>query len=210
MYRALLTSAAVAMFAACSESVDPIGEDASFNFSNGPESPGPFIVREVETGFFILFNDDRASRLVSLVRAPDPPGDVLPCGGSQGLDAADLQQVFHDRGAINMLLTGDDVSIYVYERAPFLAALFGGGLCNAMLTVSPLARGSGDFTAHDNDAFFSGTRTNAFGWSIRGTVIAVAGGDEFRYHNEYHGAVNPDGELRHLTSRITLAPAGAP
>ena len=69
MYRALLTSAAVAMFAACSESVDPIGEDASFNFSNGPESPGPFIVREVETGFFILFNDDRASRLVSLVRA---------------------------------------------------------------------------------------------------------------------------------------------
>ena len=210
MYRALLTLAAVAIFAACSESVDPMGTDPSLNFSNGPESPGPFVVREVETGFFILFNDDRASRLVSLVRAPDPPGDVIPCGGAQGLDEADLQQVFHDGGAINMLLTGEDVSVHVYERAPFLAALFGGGLCNAMLTVSPLARGSGDFTAHDNDAFFSGTRTNAFGWSIRGTVVAVAGGEAFRYHNEYHGAVAADGELRHLTSRITLTAIGGP
>ena len=210
MYRALLTLAAVAMFAACSESIDPMGTDASLNFSNGPESPGPFVVREVETDFFILFNDDRASRLVSLVRAPDPPGDVIPCGGAQGLDEADLQQVFHDGGAINMLLTGEDVSVDVYERAAFLAALFEGGLCNAMLTVSPLARGSGDFTAHDNDAFFSGTRTNAFGWSIRGTVVAVAGGEAFRYHNEYHGAVAADGELRHLTSRITLTAAGGP
>jgi len=209
MCRALLTLAAVAMFAACSESVDPMGTDASLNFSNGPESPGPFVVREVEIGFFILFNDDRASRLVSLVRAPDPPGDVIPCGGGQGLDEADLQQVFHDRGAINMLLTGKDVSVHVYERAPFLAALFGGGLCNAMLTVSPLARGSGNFTAHDNDAFFSGTRTNAFGWSIRGTVVA-AEGEEFRYHNEYHGAVASDGELRHLTSRITLTAVAGP
>lgn len=207
MYRAMPTLAVISMLAACSESVDPTAEDASFNFINGPESPGPFVVREVESSFFILFNDDRAAQLVSLVRPPDPPGDVFPCGGNQGLDEADLQLVFHAGGAINMLLTGDDVSVYLYERAPFLTALIGGGLCNAVLTVAPIARGTGDFVSHDNDAFFSGSRTNAFGWSIRGTVAALAGGEEFRYHNEYHGVVAPDGELRHLTSRITLTPA---
>jgi hypothetical protein len=210
MPRVLAALLAACALSACTDATSPLVRDASFTFVNGPDSPGPSVLRSTEGDFFMLFNDDRTSRLVSLIRLPSPPGDVIPCGGAQGLNAADLQLVFHRNGAINELLTGADVSVRVYDRASFGAALGAGGLCHAIATQEPIAEGAADFTAHDNDTFFSGVHANAFGWSARGTVYAASDGAELQYRNDYHGVVADDGSLRHLTSRITLTPARLP
>jgi hypothetical protein len=200
--RRRLLLAVLALVAACADR--PAAP--SLSFINGPEDPGPIVLRSSNDGFFLLFNTDRTTNLASLIRLPDPPGDVIPCGGTQTLEPADLQLVFHENGAINQLLMGRQVRAHVYERASFVAALIAGGLCGAIASQVPIAQGLVDFTAHDNDTFFSGTRTNAFGWSANGTVVRVADGATLQLRVQSRGAVAPDGAVRHVLSRITATP----
>ena len=56
--------------------------------------------------------------------------------------------------------------------------------------------------SHDNDTFASGVHVASFGFSARGNVTNAAGAS-FRYQNEYHGALAPDGTLLHYSSTIT-------
>jgi len=207
MQRTLLVLIAISAATACAEQTPltpPAANGPAFNFSNGPATPGPIVFR-TEDDFFLLFNSDPVTGLTSLIRLPDPPDDVLPCGGAQPLGPADLQLAFHPNGAINQLLVGHDARAYLYDRQAFRSAQQQGGICGAITSLTPLAHGTVSFVAHDNDTFFSGTRTNAFGWSAKGTVTAASDGAALRYANQYHGAVAPDGSVLHILSRITTA-----
>lgn len=183
----------------------------TYDFINGPEDPAPIVLRSSHDDFFVLFNTDRNSDLASLVRLPDPPDDVVPCGGSQPLEPADLQLVFHRNGSTNQLFIGRQVRAFVYERRSFLAALrAGGGLCAAIASQAPLAQGLVDFAAHDNDTFFSGIHADAFGWSARGTFANATDGSRLRYLNELHGVIAADGSVAHVVSSISLTPITVP
>ncbi len=193
---------------ACGEDAAPARSTptaASLTFTNGPDDPGP-IVRTAGGDFFLLFNTDRATGLASLIRLPGAQADLIPCGGTQDLEPADLQLVFHESGAINQLLMGRDATAYVYLRGPFNKALLEGGLCFAIETQVSIAQGPVSFVAHDNDTFFSGTHANAFGWSATGTVVSAADGATLRFHSESHGVVASDGSLLNIVNRITLTP----
>ena len=214
MSRTALATALAASVVACADG-PPSAHRAvptapSYSFVNGPEDPGPIVLRSSHDDFFVLFNTDRATQLASLIRLPDPPGDVIPCGGTQPLDPADLQLVFHANGPINQLLVGREVRAYVYERRPFVAAVSAGGLCYAITTQVPIAQGPVDFTAYDNDTFFSGIHADAFGLSAVGAVVRAADGATLRYQNESHGVLAADGSLINIVNSITLSPTAAP
>lgn len=205
-FRSLSLIAALALVL----SVLSVGSAAANGFINGPDEPGPIVVRSADDTFFLLFNTDRESGLVSLIRLPDAPSHIIPCGGTQPLDGADLQLVFHQNGTINQLLIGRQVHAHVYDRPSFLAALRSGGLCGAIASQTPLAQGLVDFTAHDNDTFFTGIHANAFGWSANGILYSVADGSPLRYLSISRGVVSSDGTLVHLVSTISLSPVTAP
>jgi hypothetical protein len=198
----------------CSDSssvVQPMDGRAAPDFLNGPEDPGPFIARDNSDPFFMLFNTDRSSGLAALIRLPAPGVTLMPCGGTTNLDASSLQLVFHASGAINQLLMGRGVQAFVYDRAPFVAALIAGGLCNAIATQVPIAGGRVDFNAHDNDTFLSGAHPDAFGWSARGLMTSVADGSLLRFQSNSHGVLSSDGSLIKFVNSISLNPApGAP
>jgi hypothetical protein len=212
--RRLVLLLAAAAIPACADS--PAGSTSAaptaplFAFTNGPAEPGPFVLRSSGGDLFLLFNTDRATNLASLIRLPDLPGDVVPCGGTQPLEPAELQLVFHQNGAINQLLLGRQVRVHLYQRSSFIPALLAGGICGALASEVPVAEGRVDFAAHDNDTFFSGAHTNAFGWSASGMVRRAADGALLRYHNQSHGALAPDGSVLHVLNRITLSPVETP
>jgi hypothetical protein len=190
--------------------VAPPATVPSYDFVNGPEDPGPIVLRSSDDDFFLLFNTDRSSDLASLIRLPDPPGDVIPCGGTQPLTPIDMQLVFHAGGVINQLLIGREVRTYVYERRSFVAALRAGGICSALASQVPIAQGLVDVTSHDNDTFFSGTHADAFGWTAHGTLFAAADGAPLQFRNVSHGVLASDGSLVTVFNQITLTPSPAP
>lgn len=67
----------------------------------------------------------------------------------------------------------------------------------------PWAVGTARWTRNDNDLDVSGTRTNAFGERIRGTVVDGAG---TRWHFSGHVrlVINRDGEFRVVSEQFTL------
>lgn len=184
---------------------DPsVGEPPSFTFLNGPEDPGPAVLRSDDDTFIVLFNTDGASGLASVIRLPDPPEDVEQCGGSQPLQSADLQLVFHPDGVIQQLMIGNQVHAWVYDRQDFLAIANSSGVCAALDALVPLAAGLVDFVARDNDLFVAGPRTNAFGWTARGLLTRTSDGSPVNYQNRYHGAVGTDGTVHSFMSVIKM------
>lgn len=213
MYRTAFLPVLAVAIAACAD-VPTAGAPAatvpSYDFINGPEDPGPIVLRSSDDDFFVLFNTDRSSDLASLIRLPDPPGDVIPCGGAQPLAPADLQLVFHQNGIVNQLLIGREVRAYVYERRAFVTALQAGGICAALASQVPIAQGLVAVTSHDNDTFFSGIHADAFGWSANGTLVSAADGSPLRYRNVSYGVLASDGSLVHIINQISLTPATVP
>lgn len=189
---------------ATSPSIQSEPRSPAFAFSNGPETPGPIVFRTTDDPFFLFLNDDRAVRLAAVMRPADP-ANVVPCGGSNSMDPVDLQLVFHSSGAINQTLIGRDITVWLYQRGPFLTDVINNGLCHALSTQVPLYQGTASLVAHDNDTFFSGSHADAFGWSAIGTVTKISDGSEYRYQNEYHGVLDTNGEplTFHTTIRLT-------
>jgi hypothetical protein len=208
MRRIAIVILGIGLIAACDDpaGIAPPIEGAPLDISNGPSEPSDVVLRIWDTQFFLLLNSDRASGLISVVRAPDPPGDFVPCGGSQWLDPAAVQLVFHPNGAVNQLLMASQVHAAVYERRSFNTALRNSGLCGALATQTPLASGLVDGIVHDNETFFTGVHADAFGFSIRG-ILHDAGGATLTYSNQYHGVLAASGDLVHLVSRISVKPA---
>lgn len=201
----LLLLAAAGGCAGSSAPADPTSDLApAFRFLNGPGAPGPVVLRSDDDGFIVLFNTDRASGLASVIRLPDPPDDVEPCGGSQPLQGADLQLVFHPDGVIQQLMIGNQVQAWVYDRQEFLAIRNASGICAALAALVPLAGGLVDFVARDNDLFAGGPHTNAFGWTARGRLTRTSDGSPVDYQNRYHGAVGTDGTVYSFMSVIKL------
>jgi len=196
--------------AGCADHSTPVAplvpNDAELDFMNGPLDPGPFVAREDSDPFFILVDFDRSTALAVVIRLPAPGVTLIPCGGTTNLDESSLQLVFHASGAINQLMMGRGVQAFVYDRAPFIAALQAGGLCHAIETQQPIAGGLVDFNAHDNDTFLSGAHADAFGWSARGIMTSTADGSALRFQNNSHGVLAPDGSLLNFVNSISLTP----
>ncbi|CAN5824526.1 hypothetical protein BH24CHL6_BH24CHL6_00030 [soil metagenome] len=72
---------------------------------------------------------------------------------------------------------------------------------------APWAAGSAHVKSNDNDLFVSGSRTNSFGDSGKGTVTDAAGGS-WHYSWTFHALIDRDFEFRAVVERSLLKQRG--
>jgi hypothetical protein len=121
---------------------------------------------------------------------PQPPE---PPERPAGIELFDRVQRTTAQGAVVQNIRGDDIPIELWvmdEGAP------GVGPCLDSASQTLVGTGVADVRAHDNDVFVSGTRTNAFGNTLRAELVDPSG-NTFSYSIRFH--VNsschvPDGE----------------
>lgn len=139
----------------------------SFNFDNGPDNPGPIVMRS-EVTFAVFYVDAKAG--VSAIHGADI---IEFCGGTIDFDLVDLQRIDvpEDANRVNDILQGDDVRTSVWPFTVFD--------CNLFTTVTPLATGTADVRLTDNDVFVflnpESVNHNAFGFRAHGKLEDSAG-----------------------------------
>ncbi len=196
-----------ALTASCGE-VAPTASDEtlpgpSFNFSNGPANPGPFVVRGNFNAFLINANSDGSLVSVNGIGTLDPNQSVV-CGGTSNFDVVDFQVIAHSSGALNGLFQ-QEVTQHIYaDAATFFSQL---SLCDA-LNLPRLAEGRGQMVVTDNDLKGSGTRGNAFGFRMQGTLDDLVNGGKAHYNEVLQMQISKNGNFRVLRSEINLRHAG--
>lgn len=152
-------------------------QEPSFNFTNGPQSPGKSGVFRFEGSFgFLTWEETEGGLLAFHFETADLP----PCGGS-GLDPdGDFQIVANPAGVTRGIIRVTDTPIYIYDAADALALLFADPPLPFPVVCQFLA----------DDWIYGGTHTfqvlgalgegPSFGWNGHGDVVDPSGGS-FRY-----------------------------
>jgi hypothetical protein len=167
----------VALFCGCNEERTPTEVTAGtpvFNFSNGPESPNPKILRGQDFAWDITL--DTRTNLASIIGPWDVP---FPCAFSADppvlLDYQDVASA--DETVIQRLRQLDDYYVFVIDMTGYPDA--GGASCANLGTVYPIiATGTVDAVWTDNDLYaylYDHTRKNSWGLSAHGEVEVIGG-----------------------------------
>ena len=196
-----------ALTASCGE-VAPTASDEtlpgpSFNFSNGPTNPGPFVVRGNFNAFLLNANSDGSLVSVNGLGTLDPNQSVV-CGGATIFDLVEFQDIENPSGALNELDKQEGTKHIYADAATFFSQL---SLCDA-LNLPRLAEGRGQLVATDNDLQVSGTRANAFGFRMQGTLDDLVNGGKAHYNEVLQLLIGKNGSFRVLRSEINLKHVG--
>ncbi len=208
--RATILSLSLAVLASAGCAGDPAGispgdtgtETPSFNFTNGPPSPGPFIVRIANAGSRVITTDP-AKGLLAI------HGQVLglaDCTDASTRVPVDIQivQTPSDAQGLALLLTGDDNHVAIYEGTdvsqlvPFDPAKF----CPFITGHVPLYTGQVEYQLHIN-----GPGSFLFKW--QGFVERVADGATFHYVEHQYTVPSPNGTLHTIEDIRLQARAGS-
>jgi hypothetical protein len=102
--------------------------------------------------------------------------------------------VFRPDGSIKTRVKGAKVPLLVWQTAiPFIDPL--AEICSEAFLALPHLDGTGQFLQRDNDVLVSGSRANAFGYSIVGQVSSEAG-ELFHFLGKFRGLILRNGESR--------------
>lgn len=178
----------------------------SFDFQNGPASPGGSGV--LRTDYVLVFwatGDPSQDLLVRHFNAED----LDLCGGATPFPTVEIQWVVGQL-ATQRFAKSDDLPVYVYRYSDVEPPVnnFGTEYC-AYLASNWIYRGTSRYLQHDNDYDLSGVRTNAISVDLDGTVFDRAG-RQYTYHESYvsndrPGSAQPPGPVSHYWSRYTLS-----
>jgi hypothetical protein len=162
-----------------------------FNFINGPaELPNVIRFSTNDGGFFI---PDPTSGLVAVEGLPADPSTLFSCeGGQNPASTLTWQQVGWLRDVIHSHIVGQDVNIHVFQLSD-LDASQPDPFLHLWCTGTPIAAGTGDATAVDNDYFATGGKVNAVTIRLRGTVTDLRTGEALRLTAQYHVVANVAG-----------------
>ncbi len=157
---AFLALAALAL--GCSEPNAPTDSargiaETAFNFTNGPDSPGPVVVRYEGVPYFILTNDPVGDLMGVHVIVTD---NAL-CGGSQGpFNLIDQQFVDTPSEVEQMtsLFKDSDNAVGVYGTADFNE--FFADPCGFIEGPKKIAEGTSDFHRTESENANNNTRTS--------------------------------------------------
>lgn len=198
--------AAAVVFAGCENSPSVAGLDAAagsdgpeFNFNNGPDSPGPIVLRIEDNRFARVFID--VEKGVSSIMGIDI---VAACLGIGRFNISDVQRVDVPDELERRLrfVHGDDLDTSVW---PFV--IVNPFNCVPFLTTDPLATGQADLRLTDNDVAPSpeGKNANAFGWMGHGTLEGP-GGEALNYsaHTRCVGTNAKSGLRFNCSEKINL------
>jgi|GEM_PF-3371490 len=200
---AALPFAAVLFLGACDRTPMPTAVDPprpDFNFTNGPPTAGPFVVRLGDAPVFFFSADEKKDILSIHI-----PLDVTFCGGTAPRNLADIQFVTtpSEVQRVLALIKDDDGAVQIYGTADFTEAFGPGGpfsdislLCAFMNGPKKIAEG----IARRVSAF-SG---ESFSVSWTGNLIDATG-DPVRYSEHHVFVIDPHtGERTITTSAIHL------
>ena len=197
---------AVALVLSCTKQTAPTETAAyapsvSFDFSNGPASPGNSgIFRFQYEPFFFAF--DQRARIFSVHGLQNTIADL--CAGLHEVDLADVQQKPHSAGEINALIVDREspVQILAFAAEPT------GDFCTDFSGAPVLYSGTVAFRRIDNNQTLDGSeggRANSFGWTSRGVLDDLVNGGQVSYSEEVRLLINPQtGEFRELVSNIRV------
>ena len=130
----------------------------SANFGNGPSSAG-IVERFSAPGFGVWVDEAKGLLVLANVNSVADACNGIPAG------AGDVQEVTLPSGVIVALLHDDHVPVLVVPLAgPEV-------ICAAPGAWPVIATGTGNVRSQDNDVMESGSRMNAFGSSVTGSVV---------------------------------------
>ena len=157
------------------------------------DPPGP--VSRFSEPFAVAYVDP-ADELVAL-GGPPPELGCFGLGFEENL--ADFQIVELPTGPVKALIRDVDMPIFLYEASSI------DEICDAVVAGTipePIASGTVRVVLNDNDAFVSGTRTNAFGHTATGT-LERADGTSCHFSAMFRALITKEGEFRVVKEDIT-------
>lgn len=201
---AVLPSVAVVSLLSACDATAPLQESReatpAYNFTNGPPSPGPFIVR-IENSLSRVVTSDPEEDLIAI---HGKVSGLNECTNTSTRVPVDIQIVNTPSTAQGMafLLTGDanDVAIYgegnIADLSPFDPAKF----CPFIANTTPLYTGQVQYRLHIN-----GQGNLLFQWV--GEVTRTSDGATFHYVEKQYAIVK-GGTLQFIIEDIMLRPIG--
>ena len=197
--RVALTSLATLVLLACSDAGAPEPISPSHDFTNGPATPGPLIVRLSEPDWFVFLFPDLGSQLTASVGIVerfsafcDPAPITIP--------TEDLQFLFSPTGRVALLLQAKELPVIIYAGA------ISGSIedyCAQLATAPIVARGTAHIVFNHQD--LSSEASN--GYRAQGLVQLTSGG-QARFSGVVKFVTTPDGNTRLLVSQVNLSPQG--
>jgi hypothetical protein len=175
----------------------PDNESAAFNFTNGPTSPGMFIVRIANAGSRVISTDP----VRGLLAIHGTVKDLAECTNASTRVPVDIQIVATPSDAQNiaLLLGALDNDVAIYDQGdpgdlnPFDPAKF----CPFISTVAPIYDGVVHYRLHIN-----GQGSLNFEWE--GFVTRVGDGATFPYVERQHFVSRGDGTGSFVTEDILV------
>ncbi len=190
----MLGLAAATLALSCTEQLAP----PSFNFTNGPASPGNSGIFRVQSAdFFIGIHPEVG--LISVHGLQNTFADL--CAGLGELDLVDIQLKPQSAGEIQALITNGESSVQIVPLVP--------ATCAALSGAPVLYRGTAWLQNTDNNFTPTGTegqRANSFGWVSLGVLDDLVHGGRVRYSEEVRRLVSPGDEFAVAVSRLAVTP----
>jgi hypothetical protein len=176
------------------------GPPPSLNFTNGPPSPGPYIVRIPGAGSRVITTDPEKG----LLAIHGSVSNLSACTDATTRVEVDIQIVRTPSDVQSMILylTGRDNEVAIYGEGdpadlnPFDPAKF----CPFIATTTPLYTGNVQYRLHIN-----GQGNLLFQWV--GFVTRTADGATFHYVEKQY-AVPQGGTVQFIIEEISLQPVG--
>ena len=178
-----LLSMLMTLAVAPASAAPPVREDVDF-FTI------PFDPEHELVAFWNISRDDYCAWEASNFEGPAPVEQLIPA-------------TFVETGKGAVVMHGDGVStleLWALDEGADLS-----GPCqDTDAQDGPWAVGTAHWTRNDNDLDVSGTRTNAFGERLRGTVVDAAG-NAWHFSGHFRAVIDRDGEFRVVSEQFTLS-----
>ncbi len=200
LFGSLRRSAAViaAVFipaAACDAPAPPSGP--SFNFTNGPASPGPYIIRIAGAGSRVITTDPDDG----LIAIHGKVSGLAECTDASTRVTVDIQIVRTpaDAQAINLLLVGDDNDVAIYDDGdvadlvPFDPDKF----CPFIADNTPVYQGQVQYRLNQ-----TGQGNLLFFWE--GFLTRTADQAQVQYVERQYAVPQPDGTVEFIIEDIRV------
>ncbi|MEO7138448.1 MAG: hypothetical protein ABI037_12085 [Gemmatimonadales bacterium] len=167
----------------------------SYDFTNGPSTPGPLIFRLRESDWFVFLFPDFRSNLTASVGIVERFSAFCE-GGPVTIPAEELQFLFSPTGRIAVLVKGREMPVVIYAGVTT-------DFCTDLATAPIIASGTAHFVFNHHDL----TSEASNGYRAQGTVELTAGG-QAHFSGVVKFVTTPDGSTRVLVSQVNLSALG--
>lgn len=173
----------------------PTDVSPAFDFTNGPESPGPVVFRvAAEPNFYWYFFPDDKAGLTASAGVLGTLAEACDITNPNFAEPIDFQFLFSPTGRL-LEHAHADLSLVVYQGSTT-------DYCGALLSEPIIATGTVHVVENDPD-FNASNGGPSFGYHAEGPVRLVSGG-KANFSGTVKFVTTPTGKLVHIVSHVVL------